>query len=117
MEEELLERDVRAGVATETDSPTTAVKLPVRRRLVRNPIPILAAISMDEGIYERLSVKEDFCRPDLIGEHPVHLFSLCDSLGSGGAHVVIFFSLTSYILLLLLLLLFGSFRYFTLIYI
>lgn len=85
-------------ITTETDLPThvlapsLAEKLPVRR-LVRNPMPVFAAISTGENMDERLSVKEDFCRPEIIGGHPLHLFSVCDA--RGGPRVSLFFFISS----------------------
>ncbi|KAF3433082.1 hypothetical protein FNV43_RR24184 [Rhamnella rubrinervis] len=88
--EEQEEEEEEGEIMTETDLPTlvlpppVAEKLPVRRS-VGNPMPVFAAISTVENMDKRLSVKEDFCRPEIIGGHPLHLFSICDA--PGGPHV------------------------------
>ncbi|XP_048326787.2 probable protein phosphatase 2C 75 [Ziziphus jujuba] len=81
------DHEARTSAALEVAAPSTPVaKLPVRR-LVRNLMPIFAAISTAGNMDERLSVKEDFCRPQIIGGQPLHLFAVFD--GRGNPHVSI----------------------------
>lgn len=89
--------DDRTSAELEEPPPTVVApvaKLPVLRS-VRNRMPIFAAISTAGNVDELLSVKEDFCRPHIIGGHPLHLFAVFD--GRGDPHVI----LINYILLFL----------------